>query len=156
MASHIVNFSDAHIKSSKLTTTGTVHQTSLPAFRVQLTDGTIAGSGNIDYNTVLYDNTSSYSTSTGRFTAPVTGTYFFSAHGISTNQRTVYDFTINDLRQQINSLVDAPLNGYGQCSISASFQLTAGQYVAVYQVEGSTFGESTTESYNIFSGFFVG
>jgi hypothetical protein len=34
--------------------------------------------------------------------------------------------------------------------------LTAGQYVTVYQVEGSTFGESTTENYNVFSGFFIG
>lgn len=156
MATRVVNFPDAHLQSTKVTTTGTVHQSGLPAFRVQLTDGTLAGTGDIDYNTVHYDNTSSYSTSTGRFTAPVTGTYFFSAHGVSTNDRTVYDFTINGTRQQINSLVDAPLAGYGQCNISATLHLTAGEYVTVYQVEGSTFGESTTENYNVFSGFFVG
>lgn len=134
----------------------TVTQTNVPTFRVQLTDGTIAGTGDIDYNSVLYDNTSSYSSSTGRFTAPITGHYFFSAHGVSTNDRTVYDFAVNGTRQQINSLVDAPTAGYAQCNISAMLKLTAGQYVTVYQVEGSTFGESSTENYNIFSGFFIG
>jgi hypothetical protein len=134
----------------------TVTQTGVPAFRVQLTDGTIAGTGDIDYNSVLYDNTSSYSTSTGRFTAPVTGHYFFSAHGISTNDRTIYDFAVNGTRQQINSLVDAPTSGYAQCNISAVLYLTAGQYVTVYQKEGSTYGESSTSNHNLFSGFFIG
>ena len=155
MATHIVDFPSAHLQASKLTAQ-TVTQTDVPAFRVQLTDGTLAGTGDIDYNNVLYDNTSSYDTATGRFTAPITGHYFFSAHGVSTNDRTVYDFAVNDVRQQINSLVDAPLSGYGQCNISATIKLTVGQYVTVYQVEGSTFGESTTENYNIFSGFFIG
>jgi hypothetical protein len=155
MATHIVDFPSAHLQASKLTTQ-TVTQTDVPAFRVQLTDGTIAGTRDIDYNSVLYDNTNSYNTSTGRFTAPITGHYFFSAHGVSTNDRTVYDFAVNDVRQQINSLVDAPVAGYGQCNISATIKLTAGQYVTVYQVEGSTFGESTTENYNLFSGFFIG
>ena len=155
MATHIVDFPSAHLQASKLTAQ-TVTQTDAPAFRVQLTDGTLAGVGDIDYNNVLYDNTSSYNTSTGRFTAPVTGHYFFSAHGVSTNDRTVYDFAINGTRQQINSLVDAPTSGYVQCNISAMLKLTAGQYVTVYQVEGSTFGESSTENYNVFSGFFIG
>ena len=157
MATHILDFPDAHIQSTKMTTSGTVHQSSLPAFRVQLTDGTVAGPGDLDYNTVLFDNTSSYSTSTGRFTAPVSGHYFFSAHGISTNDRTIYDFTINGTRQNINALVDAPATGYAQCNISAMLQLTAGQYVSVYQVEGSTFSEdATNNTHNVFSGFFIG
>jgi hypothetical protein len=155
MATHIVDFPSAHLQASKLTAQ-TVTQTDVPAFSVQLTDGTVSGVGDIDYNNVLYDNTNSYNTSTGRFTAPVTGHYFFSAHGVSTNDRTVYDFAVNGTRQQINSLVDAPTSGYAQCNISAMLKLTAGQYVTVYQVEGSTFGESSTENYNIFSGFFIG
>jgi cytoskeletal protein CcmA (bactofilin family) len=149
---HVVG--NAYVSSN--ITTQTVTQTNVPAFRVQLTDGSVAGTGDIDYNSVLYDNTSSYDTATGRFTAPITGHYFFSAHGVSINDTTVYDFAVNDTRQQINSRVDAPSSGYVQCNISAMLKLIAGQYVTVYQVEGSTFGESSTENYNLFSGFFVG
>jgi hypothetical protein len=135
---------------------GVVKQQNIPAFRVQLTDGSIAGTGIIDYNTVLYDNMTSYSTTTGRFTAPVTGHYFFSAHGICLDTRTIYDFTINGTRQQINSLVDASSADYAQCSISSVLYLTKDQYVSVYQAEGSTYGESTTSNHNLFSGFFIG
>src|SRR5210317_1931308 len=135
---------------------GVVKQQNIPAFRVQLTDGSIAGTGVIDYNTVLYDNMTSYSTTTGRFTAPVTGHYFFSAHGICLDTRTIYDFTINGTRQQINSLVDASSADYAQCSISSVLYLTKDQYVSVYQAEGSTYGESTTSNHNLFSGFFIG
>ena len=135
---------------------GVVKQQNIPAFRVQLTDGSIAGTGVIDYNTVLYDNMTSYSTATGRFTAPVTGHYFFSAHGICLDTRTIYDFTVNGTRQQINSLVDASSADYAQCTVSAVLYLTKDQYVSVYQAEGSTYGESTTSSHNLFSGFFIG
>ena len=135
---------------------GVVKQQNIPAFRVQLTDGSISGTGIIDYNTVSYDNTTSYSTSTGRFTAPVTGHYFFSAHGICLDTRTIYDFTVNGNRQQINSLVDASSADYAQCSISAVLYLTKDQYVSVYQVQGSTYGESATSNHNLFSGFFIG
>jgi len=145
---------DVHI--SNTITSKSVTQTDIPIFRVQLTNGSITGTGDIDYNSVLYDNTSSYDAATGRFTAPIAGYYFFTAHGISTNGRTIYDFTIDGTRQQINSLVDAPATGFAQCNISATLHLTAGQYVSVYQVEGSTYGESSTSNHNIFSGFFVG
>ena len=139
------------------TFSGTVRQSSLPAFRVQLTNGTISGTGDLDYDLVVHDNTNSYSPVTGRFTAPVTGHYYFTAQGVSINERTIYDFTINGTRQNINALVDAPTTSYAQCTISSVLYLTAGQYVSVYQVQGSTFGEDTTDStHNVFSGFFIG
>ena len=139
------------------TFSGTVRQSSLPAFRVQLTDGTISGTGDLEYDSVAYDNTNSYSSVTGRFTAPVTGHYYFTAQGVSINERTIYDFTINGTRQNINALVDAPTVSYAQCTISSVLYLTAGQYVTMYQVQGSTFGEdATANTHNVFSGFFIG
>jgi hypothetical protein len=144
------------IPTSKLDVVGAVRQRNVPAFSVQLTDGSISGSRHIDYNNVIYDNTNSYSSSTGRFTAPITGHYFFSAHGIASGDRTQYDLTINGTRQQINSLCDSASSLFSQCNISAVLYLTAGQYVTVYQAEGATYGESGTSNHNLFSGFFIG
>ena len=66
MATHIVDFPSAHLRASKLTAQ-TVTQTDVPAFRDQLTDGTLAGVGDIDYNA----NPGAYSgTSFGTHTDP--------------------------------------------------------------------------------------
>ena len=131
-----------------------VTQSGIPAFTVRLTDGTVTGGPvDIDYNTVIRDNTSSYSTSTGKFTAPKTGHYFFSAHGIYTGAETIYDFTINNTRQNINALCDSTGSSYYlQISISAVLYVTAGQTVAVRQISGGTFGTDN----NSFSGYFIG
>jgi cytoskeletal protein CcmA (bactofilin family) len=131
---------------------GHVTQTNVPAFTVRLTDGSISGAGVIDYNSVLTDNTSSYTSANGRFTAPITGHYFFSASGVWQNDNTIYDFTINGVRQNINSLCSSPLANYIQCNITGVLYLTAGQYVNVYQVEGGTFGTDN----NVFTGFLIG
>jgi cytoskeletal protein CcmA (bactofilin family) len=153
--SNTVQFTNSNVS---LVTTSNIHvggiakQSSVPAFTVRLTDGTIAGAGDIDYNQVDTDNTSSYTTVDGRFTAPVAGHYFFSAHGIYQNDVTVYDFTINGTRQNINSLCSAPTSNYIQCNISAVLNLNIGDYVTVYQVEGGTFGTDN----NVFTGFFIG
>ena len=133
-------------------TSNTVTQSNVPSFRVRLTTGSVSGTTNILYDTVDYDNTSSYTTIDGRFTAPVTGRYFFSAHGVSTNIRTTYDFSVDGTLLDIQSLVDAPSSGYAQCNISGVLYLTAGQYVNIYQAQGSTYGLD----YNVFSGFFIG
>jgi hypothetical protein len=140
------------VTTSNIHVGGIAKQSSVPAFTVRLTDGTIAGAGDIDYNQVDTDNTSSYTTVDGRFTAPVAGHYFFSAHGIYQNDVTVYDFTINGTRQNINSLCSAPTSNYIQCNISAVLNLNVGDYVTVYQVEGGTFGTDN----NVFTGFFIG
>ena len=146
--------------ATALTTVGNVHvgglvtQDEVPSFTVTLTDGTITGGPiNIDYNNVIRDNTGSYSTSTGEFTAIRTGHYFFSAHGIYVGAQTIYDFTINGTRQNINALCDSTGSTYYlQCSISAVLYLTAGQTVAVRQISGGTFGTDN----NSFCGYFIG
>ena len=154
-SSNTVQFTNAttgFVTTSNVTVGGIAKQTSVPAFTVRLTDGTIVGAGDIDYNQVDTDNTSSYTTVDGRFTAPVAGHYFFSAHGIYQNDVTVYDFTINGTRQNINALCSSPSANYIQCNISAVLNLSVGDYVNVYQVEGGTFGTDN----NVFTGFFIG
>jgi len=155
ITSNTVQFTNSNVS---LVTTSNIHvggiakQSSVPAFTVRLTDGSVTGTGVVDYNQVDTDNTSSYTTSDGRFTAPVAGHYFFSAHGIWQDDETIYDFTINGTRQNINSLCNSPSANYLQCNISAVLNLSVGDYVSLYQVQGGTFGTDN----NVFTGFFIG
>jgi hypothetical protein len=135
-------------------TSNLITQEGIPAFTVQLDDGTLVGASIIDYNTVIRDNTGSYSTSTGQYTAPNTGHYFFSAQGVYQGDLTIYDFRINGTRQNINALCDstASSSNYIPLTINAVLYLTAGQTVDVFQVEGGTFGDDN----NFFCGYFIG
>jgi predicted acyltransferase (DUF342 family) len=135
-------------------TSNIVTQEGVPAFTVQLDDGTLVGASVIDYNTVIRDNTGSYSTSTGQYTAPNTGHYFFSAQGVYEGDLTIYDFRINGVRQNINALCDSTSSStnYIPLTLNAVLYLTAGQTVDVFQVEGGTFGTDN----NFFCGYFIG
>jgi ubiquitin len=135
-------------------TSNLITQEGIPAFTVQLDDGTLVGASIIDYNTVIRDNTGSYSTSTGQYTAPHTGHYFFSAQGVYEGDLTIYDFRINGTRQNINALCDSTTSSsnYIPLTINAVLYLTAGQTVDVFQVEGGTFGDDN----NFFCGYFIG
>jgi len=153
--SNTVQFTNSNVSiaaTSNIHIGGVAKQSSVPAFTVRLTDGTIVGAGDLNYNQVDTDNTSSYTAVNGRFTAPVAGHYFFSAHGIYQNDITIYDFTVSGTRQNINSLCSSPSANYIQCNISAVLYLNVGEYVTVYQVEGGTFGTDN----NVFTGFFIG
>ena len=135
-------------------TSNLVTQEGVPAFTVQLDDGTLVGASVIDYNTVIRDNTGSYSTSTGQYTAPHTGHYFFSAQGVYEGDLTIYDFRINGTRQNINALCDSTSSStnYIPLTLNAVLYVTAGQTVDVFQVEGGTFGTDN----NFFCGYFIG
>jgi len=155
VTSNTVQFTNSKtslVASGNVVVSGYLTQPNVPAFTVRMTDGSVVGATEIIYNSVIADNTSSYTTSDGRFTAPVTGHYFFSASGVWLNDDTIYDFTINGTRQNINSLCSSPSANYIQCNITGVLYLTAGQYVNVYQVEGGTFGGDN----NVFTGLLVG
>jgi hypothetical protein len=75
----LVNYAGPQLSSG-----GVMTNTTQPAFSAYLnsTQSNIAGDGTlatIIFDTPRFDNTSSYNTSTGIFTAPVAGNYFFTA-----------------------------------------------------------------------------
>jgi hypothetical protein len=123
------------------------------------------------FNTTLVNNGSDYSTANGRFTAPVTGVYYFEAHlyhlkntdtsatgythplfniNGSYTERQASGTTAYRLRSRTNVA-----GGYStDTQINDIFRLTAGDYV-VYQVYSSG-ATQWYPPYSLFSGYLIG
>jgi hypothetical protein len=79
------NSSGAFVRSAlDIDSSGRVTIPNNPAFRATRTAGAVTGLSTIVFNRVDYNRGSNYNNSTGVFTAPVTGAYFF-AYCIETN-----------------------------------------------------------------------
>jgi hypothetical protein len=138
----------------KIGSTGAMTRPNHPCFDV--TTSTASTTGTIAFNTVNIDNNSNYSTSNGRFTAPVAGSYMFYTQYIKQNSNTV-------MRRRFDKNGAAALNGreirldtgnnYGYGSMTMIIDLAAGDYVTVNQHEGTAHGG---ETYEAFGGHLIG
>lgn len=151
-----VTFTDRlSITNGGITTLPT--QPSFSAYRYDAA-GTITftASTDIPFNTTNHNVGSHFSTSTGRFTAPVAGKYLFSAHFFKyttydNNTNTYWGFFVNGARTTtINHGVEGQDGGQ---SHSAIISLNANDYVSVQHNDSlSTY----SGVYNNFSGHLLG
>lgn len=110
----------------------------------------------IVFNNVWVNNGSHYNTSNGRFTAPVTGHYFFSLHHIgegNTGTTRVYP-RINGARQGGLHLRSPNSINYADASMSWIWSLTAGQYVDCEVGENTAYSDG--DRYLNWLGFLLG
>lgn len=155
-AGNTVTFTDRlSITNGGITTLPT--QPSFSAYRYDAA-GTITftASTDIPFNTTNHNVGSHFSTSTGRFTAPVAGKYLFSAHFFKyttydNNTNTYWGFFVNGARTTtINHGVEGQDGGQ---SHSAIISLNANDYVSVQHNDSlSTY----SGVYNNFSGHLLG
>ena len=93
-------------------------------------------SSGLIFNTALYNIGGHYSTSTGRFTAPVTGTYLLTAECYTTGQ--VWDqswFTLNGSRPNGTDHVQ---NGQAIVGNTSTIKLNANDWVMFHPYSGNT------------------
>ncbi len=136
-----------------------------PAFLAIKNDTTIS-TGTVIYPSTQNNTGSCYDTSTGRFTAPVAGTYSFTFSVLSGTNATVYRYTIkkngsnfvvsgvNDdwsqIRLDCNTNID-----YLQGTKTYNIYLSAGDYVTIYY-QADDGSNLSTASWMYFSGFLIG
>ena len=149
---------------------GLVQTPQIPAFRVANTsgsggyiyNGSVSGAGTIvfgsDSGYGLYDNGNNYNTSTGIFTAPVDGYYFFTS---TIFMHTSYD-NDTDCYWGISSSNGVVTTNHGTKgedggqTVSGIFYLDAGDTAKAYVNSSLDLYSWRTEQYNSFQGILLG
>ena len=114
-----------------------VRQSALIHFDVKLTSGT--SSGDIKFNVVSENVGSHYSTSTGRFTAPVAGVYHFAGTVLQNNSGSQFDVNLryNNSSNNKGNSMRATFTGHSTIQISETLKMNANDYVHINVSSGS-------------------
>jgi hypothetical protein len=134
-----------------------------PAFDVSDSNGTTQGNTKA-FGTVYVNKGSHYSTSNGRFTAPVAGTYLFYMSYIKNGSLSVHrrgfikNGSTTDLFPNGRQLrLDADSSGGSQYGDNGYLimmtTLAANDYIQVYQSAGNSYG---AHEYEVFGGYLIG
>jgi len=143
----------------KIDELGRVTNPARPCFDVAKDNGAVSSTSAIVFNVVNVNNGSHYDTSNGRFTAPVTGTYFLYYGGIKNNTNSVVRMKLlkNGTGNYMNADRELRMDdgdAYGEnASMNVIVSLTATDYVQVYITEGTIYG--TDASYTHFGGYLL-
>jgi hypothetical protein len=143
----------------RINSSGHVTMPSQPSFAASRNQGDVSSGIYVFAN--LYHNTGNhYSNTTGRFTAPITGLYFFSTNMMSSNAGTYnnsyYEITKNGSGYQ-RVYSSNGISVHHRWNWSGVIYLAAGDYIAVDNPGGSSlvlYGGSN--EYTTFTGFLVG
>ena len=109
------------------------------------------------WDVVVRNVGSAYNATNGKFTAPVAGTYFFTAHNLWANADTGdlrIAFYINGGAQAIRTINYKTVASWQTWHLNGTFALSAGDYVTVRYEQGTT-AQYGDQNYNDFQGWLV-
>ena len=126
-----------------------------PYFAAKLTTGTYNATSDLIWDSEIVDNTSSYSTSTGIFTAPTTGFYVFGFNILLPNASSG-EYRIGFYKN--NSIYDVPIYRKTSTGTWDTVQATVGAYMTAsdtMRIKYTTGSGAiyTDQNYNLFWGF---
>lgn len=139
------------------TTGGIVSIPPQVAFNAHRNSGGDTSSGNtLVFNSTTVNIGNGFSTSTGKFTVPVSGTYFLATTCLSTSNSSSNDLMIRvDNTNIAQGRVDVGSSAHNSVSVQVIATLTVGQVVDVYIAAGSGF-TGTSGQYTTFCGYLIG
>ena len=139
---------------------GYVTKPAHPCFDVVRSGGHVTSGNYIIYNTVNVNNGAHYNASTGKFTAPVAGHYFFS-YGTIKNTSAVTRLYFRKNQSNFPTGADRHLRmdsgqgGYGDNgAMTIVVNLAVGDEIQIYVGAGEAYG--TTQEYCYFNGYLIG
>jgi hypothetical protein len=125
-----------------------------PAFYAQKTTS-VTGPNVIVWNSEKHDRTNNYDTTNGRFTAPISGYYFFSFYALSSNSVTCwYYIKKNGILVHNAQPYQRALGDMAQVSASIILDLAVNDYVEIYINSGTMYGGGN--DHNGFCGYLIG
>ena len=153
------NTSSVLTERMRVDSAGRVTMPYQPSFYVRFTSGAHT-SGVIPFNEVQVNVGSHYSTSTGRFTAPIAGKYVFFTQVASTRTTNTGDFGA-DIRKNGTTIIRTYFgknsnNVHAQCSGSCVMDLAANDYVDVSQYANVGVNLLTAGNHCNFGGHIIG
>lgn len=134
-----------------------------PYFKATSVPGSNSNGSTIVYSTAHNNNGNCYSTSTGRFTAPVGGLYFFgcslraeTANSTFSYFRTVFQLNGSNINSTAAMLFHHHNGNYSSASNHHIVEMNAGDYVNV-RLESAVSSVTTgSPSENVFYGYLIG
>lgn len=109
----------------------------------------------LKWSTEVFDTDSCFDHTTGLFTAPVSGIYFFSFHSlVKDNNYMVSDFQHSGMATDIRMQTRAVSANGGINSASHVFEMDANDTMGIYN-QGATYSEAYQQEYCAFSGYLI-
>jgi hypothetical protein len=127
------------------------------AFSVAYDTTSLSGNQTIIWNLVYHNVGNGYESSSGLFTAPVSGYYHFTVWGMtqsSASGQVEFQFMKNGSPVQQRPYGDAGSN-YGNATGSIIEYLAVNDTMSIFLTSGTTMYATSSQSYNGFSGFYL-